>query len=384
MNALMPKRNQKEITSLIEEFQYPKHGPGMMWERCRDQVEAKGCTVADEPAGSSASATRTAQAVAVVAEDRRRHAHRVPVRPRRSRRCRSRSCCRRWTRRPRPTRSRRPTTCATATSSPSRSSCPSEYSFPDNWIYVHSRDVQVGRIQNFGSWSPYLVKEGRTCLGLEFFVFEGDETWNTPDDELIEQGKRELEILGLVDPAQGRSAATSCGCRRRIRSTTRTTRPTCAHRRVARGLRTERAPGRAQRHAPLQQPGPLDVHRDAHRREHRRPARTHDVWDVNVEEEYHEESSGGATTPSWHPRDRSGRTGDPSPSLRRGSPGAPATDMLPDLSPRRVALATAARRRPARWPPVGPPPGRSARGRPARLRGCCVAVIVPSDSSPRP
>jgi protoporphyrinogen oxidase len=77
---------------------------------------------------------------------------------------------------------------------------PEEYSFPDNWIYVHSREVQVGRIQNFGSWSPYLVKEGRTCLGLEFFVFEGDETWNRADEDLIEQGKRELGILGLVDP----------------------------------------------------------------------------------------------------------------------------------------------------------------------------------------
>src|SRR5687767_4865324 len=79
---------------------------------------------------------------------------------------------------------------------------PEEYSFPDNWIYVHSKEVQVGRIQNFGSWSPYLVKEGRTCLGLEFFVFEGDETWNKPDAELIEQGKRELGILGLVDPTK--------------------------------------------------------------------------------------------------------------------------------------------------------------------------------------
>ncbi len=45
MNALLPKRNQKDITSLIEEFQYPKYGPGMMWERCRDLVEAKGCKV---------------------------------------------------------------------------------------------------------------------------------------------------------------------------------------------------------------------------------------------------------------------------------------------------------------------------------------------------
>jgi protoporphyrinogen oxidase len=79
---------------------------------------------------------------------------------------------------------------------------PEKSGFPDNWIYVHSKEVQVGRIQNFGSWSPYLVKEGRTCLGLEFFVFEGDATWSKPDAELIEQGKRELDLLGLVRPDQ--------------------------------------------------------------------------------------------------------------------------------------------------------------------------------------
>ena len=45
VNALLPKRNQKDITSLIEEFQYPKLGPGMMWERCRDAVEAAGTKV---------------------------------------------------------------------------------------------------------------------------------------------------------------------------------------------------------------------------------------------------------------------------------------------------------------------------------------------------
>jgi protoporphyrinogen oxidase len=73
--------------------------------------------------------------------------------------------------------------------------------FPDNWIYVHDPGVGVGRIQNFGSWSPYLVKEGRTCLGLEYFVDEGDATWTSSDDALIEQGKRELHALGLVDPA---------------------------------------------------------------------------------------------------------------------------------------------------------------------------------------
>jgi len=79
---------------------------------------------------------------------------------------------------------------------------PEDKGFPDNWIYIHSPDVMVGRIQNFGVWSPYLVKDGRTCLGLEYFVFEGDETWNSADEDLVEQAKRELQVLGLGDPSK--------------------------------------------------------------------------------------------------------------------------------------------------------------------------------------
>jgi protoporphyrinogen oxidase len=73
-----------------------------------------------------------------------------------------------------------------------------EHAFPDNWIYVHSANVKLGRIQNFGSWSPHMVKEGHTCLGLEYFVNRGDEYWRMADDDLIELGKRELETIGLV------------------------------------------------------------------------------------------------------------------------------------------------------------------------------------------
>ncbi|MCU1449665.1 MAG: amine oxidase [Acidimicrobiales bacterium] len=200
VNALLPKRNQKDITSLIEEFQYPKFGPGMMWERCRDLIEAQGCKVVmnTRVTGINHAGGR---AVSVVAEG--------------------------------PDGARTEYPCDHVVSSmpisqllkamvpPAADAAqkaagdlgyrdfltvalvvPEEYSFPDNWIYVHSREVQVGRIQNFGSWSPYLVKEGRTCLGLEFFVFEGDETWTKPDDELIEQGKRELGVLNLVDPSK--------------------------------------------------------------------------------------------------------------------------------------------------------------------------------------
>ena len=71
--------------------------------------------------------------------------------------------------------------------------------FPDNWIYIHDPDVKVGRIQNFKNWSPHMVPDPhKTCVGLEYFCFEGDEFWSMPDQELIEFGKRELNILGLV------------------------------------------------------------------------------------------------------------------------------------------------------------------------------------------
>lgn len=71
--------------------------------------------------------------------------------------------------------------------------------FPDNWIYIHDGDVKVGRIQNFKNWSPAMVPDpDTTCLGLEYFCFEGDGLWTMPDADLIELGKKELEILGLA------------------------------------------------------------------------------------------------------------------------------------------------------------------------------------------
>lgn len=72
--------------------------------------------------------------------------------------------------------------------------------FPDNWIYIHDPEVRLGRIQNFKNWSEDMVPEqGKTCLGLEYFCFEGDGLWSMSNRELIELGKRELEKLGLVN-----------------------------------------------------------------------------------------------------------------------------------------------------------------------------------------
>ncbi len=71
--------------------------------------------------------------------------------------------------------------------------------FPDNWIYIHSPGVKVGRIQNFKNWSPEMVPDpNMTSLGMEYFCNKDDSFWCLPDDELIELGKRELSEIGLA------------------------------------------------------------------------------------------------------------------------------------------------------------------------------------------
>ena len=62
---------------------------------------------------------------------------------------------------------------------------PEEVGFPDNWIYVHDPGVQVGRIQNFGSGTPHMVREGRTCLWLEAFLFQCAELWRASSEVLV-------------------------------------------------------------------------------------------------------------------------------------------------------------------------------------------------------
>jgi protoporphyrinogen oxidase len=75
--------------------------------------------------------------------------------------------------------------------------------FPDNWIYIHDPEVKMGRIQNFKNWSPAMVADpAKTCLGLEYFCFEGDGLWSSSDEELVALGKRELERLGLVKSSE--------------------------------------------------------------------------------------------------------------------------------------------------------------------------------------
>ncbi len=193
-DALRPGRGRTDVTSLIDEFDYPKYGPGMMWEKARELVEEAGIpVVCNAPVpGLRRQGDRVTSVTATI------DGHDTEI-----------GCD--------DVISSMPLTeLALAMSPPSTVEksaralsyrdfltvalvVPSDGAFPDNWIYVHTPGVRVGRIQNFGSWSPYLVQDGRTCLGLEYFVNEGDDLWNRSDDDLVALAGAELRTLGLVD-----------------------------------------------------------------------------------------------------------------------------------------------------------------------------------------
>ncbi len=193
------RRNRaKQVTSLIEEFQYPKLGPGMMWETCRALVERAGVEVLLQSPVTSVE-RGPGGAVAVVFEHDGRRArietdHVISSMPF--------SALVRALDPPPP-----PDVRAAADALHYRDFLtvalvvPVECGFPDNWIYIHSPKVKVGRIQNFGAWSPFMVCEGTTCLGMEYFVFEGDPMWERDDDALVALATAELSAIGLVDPS---------------------------------------------------------------------------------------------------------------------------------------------------------------------------------------
>jgi protoporphyrinogen oxidase len=71
--------------------------------------------------------------------------------------------------------------------------------FPDNWIYIHEPGVRVGRIQNFRSWSPWMVPDpSKACIGMEYFCFAGDDLWTMDDEALVDLAADELDRLGLA------------------------------------------------------------------------------------------------------------------------------------------------------------------------------------------
>ena len=186
-----------QVTSLIEEFQYPKYGPGMMWERCHELVEGQGSKVHFrskvtrlvhlDGRAESVTAVDESGAETTYAAD-----HVISSMPF-----------------PALLRAMDPPPPAEVLAaaddlhfrdflSVSLVVPESKVDWSDNWIYIHDPEVKTMRIQNFGSWSPYLVKDGRNVLGLEYTVDEGDEWWTASDEHLIETGTTELVRLGLI------------------------------------------------------------------------------------------------------------------------------------------------------------------------------------------
>ncbi len=73
----------------------------------------------------------------------------------------------------------------------------------DNWIYIQEPDVKLGRLQIFNNWSPYMVADrSKVWVGLEYFCFEGDDLWRMPDDELVSFATKELAKIDIVEEAK--------------------------------------------------------------------------------------------------------------------------------------------------------------------------------------
>jgi protoporphyrinogen oxidase len=283
----------KQVTSLIEEFNYPKYGPGQMWEKATELVTEAGTKVIFDSKVTRIEVV-DGRAVAVTAET-----DGVPTRYE----CTDVISTMPMSELLQAIDPPPPADVLAAARGLSYRDfvtialvVPLEYSFPDNWIYIHDPGVKTGRIQNFGSWSPYLVKEGRTCLGLELFVNEGDSTWTKPDEELIEQGKRELEQLGLADASKVEAGYV--------------VRMPKAYPVYDESYQDNVATMREwlEAHAPNIYPvGRNGMHRYNNQDHSMYTAMLsvenifgahHDPWSVNVEEEYHEEMAAAPTPPS--------------------------------------------------------------------------------------
>lgn len=192
INAVFGSQNAK---SLIKEFDYPLLGPGMMWERCQEILESKDAPVQmnTQVISVKREGTRVKSIIARQGDETIEIFSEQFI-------------------------STMPVTALINRLNPP----PPDYVleaarglkyrdflivslivneedlFPDNWIYIHSPEFKVGRIQNFKNWSPAMVPDPtKSCLGMEYFCSEGDDLWEMSDTELIDLASREAVELGL-------------------------------------------------------------------------------------------------------------------------------------------------------------------------------------------
>jgi protoporphyrinogen oxidase len=190
--AALPGRRDSTPRSLIEEFRYPRLGPGQMWEEMSRRIVAGGGEV-----------RRGAAVDGLVIEDGRVAAVRAGGESVRVRAAISSA----------PLRSLAgfvdpappPPVSVAAAGLRYRDfltvalTIAGEAPFPDNWVYVHDPDVAVGRIQNYRAWSPWMAADPRRAsIGMEYFCFEGDALWSREDEELVAMAREEIDAIGLL------------------------------------------------------------------------------------------------------------------------------------------------------------------------------------------
>jgi protoporphyrinogen oxidase len=191
--------NRREVTTLIEEFRYPRLGPGQLWERLAERIEARGIPVNLKQRCVSVRHENDRVTSVVVRTNGHVDEYGVdsvvssialsdlvksldPAPP--------------------------PEVLAAADRLRYRDFClvalmtTQEEPFPDNWIYIHDPGTRAGRVQNFGAWSDDMVRPGTTCLGVEYFCFEGDDIWEMSDEDAVAMATAEMARIGLVDPAK--------------------------------------------------------------------------------------------------------------------------------------------------------------------------------------
>ncbi len=188
------------IRTLVDEFDYPRRGPGMMWEKAAELAAGLGATIRQDAAVRkihwSAGRVEAVEAGVAGGTERFEGTHfvsTIPIRelvemldppaPPEVRRAAARLRHRDF---------------LTVALIIDRADV-----FPDNWIYIHDPRVRLGRIQNFKNWSPDMVPDPKkTCLGLEYFCFEDDALWSLPDSELVLLATDELVQLDLIRPGE--------------------------------------------------------------------------------------------------------------------------------------------------------------------------------------